>query len=271
MLAPEVETRPWEDQLAHDDAAYREQIAYLLRPLAVLPREARRRRHPRRRRGRRPGRIARPAADREAGAARRRARPRTRSARTCARARRDRPHLLDERHDRHAELHPADGGRPRQLDHGLGAQLRRVGRGARPAHRLDLQRRAVRRPARRSRRSSASASATSRSAPATPSGSCAPSSCSARGGRAHAVLRRPPARWAAQRDIDLRASSVRARARRGRARRRRAGVPRRARGGLGRAGDRGHGHRRHRRLAVGRVRGPRTACTSARAASSTPS
>jgi phenylacetate-CoA ligase len=30
ILAPEVETRPWEEQRALDDAAYREQIAYLL-------------------------------------------------------------------------------------------------------------------------------------------------------------------------------------------------------------------------------------------------
>ena len=30
MLEPEVETRPWEEQLALDDAAYREQLAYLL-------------------------------------------------------------------------------------------------------------------------------------------------------------------------------------------------------------------------------------------------
>ena len=30
MLAPEVETRPWAEQLALDDAAYREQLAYLL-------------------------------------------------------------------------------------------------------------------------------------------------------------------------------------------------------------------------------------------------
>ena len=29
MLAPEVETRPWAEQLAIDDAAYREQLAYL--------------------------------------------------------------------------------------------------------------------------------------------------------------------------------------------------------------------------------------------------
>ncbi len=30
MLEPEVETRPWAEQLALDDAAYREQLAYLL-------------------------------------------------------------------------------------------------------------------------------------------------------------------------------------------------------------------------------------------------
>jgi phenylacetate-CoA ligase len=30
ILAPEVETRPWEEQRAADDAAYREQVAYLL-------------------------------------------------------------------------------------------------------------------------------------------------------------------------------------------------------------------------------------------------
>ena len=56
-------------------------------------------------------------------------------------------------------------------------------------------------------------------------------------------------------NFDLRSSSVTARPRCGRARRRRAGVPREARGGLGRARHRGDGHRRHRRLALGRVRG----------------
>ena len=29
MLAPEIETRPWAEQLAIDDAAYREQLAYV--------------------------------------------------------------------------------------------------------------------------------------------------------------------------------------------------------------------------------------------------
>ena len=82
---------------------------------------------------------------------------------------RDRPHLLDERHHRHAQLHPAHRRRSRQLGDRLGAQLRGLRRRRRPAHRLHLQRRAVRGRARRSPRSTASASATSRSAPATPS------------------------------------------------------------------------------------------------------
>ena len=67
------------------------------------------------------------------------------------RAARDRPDLLDERHDRRAELHPAHRRRPRELGHRLGAQLRGLGRRRRPAHRLDLQRRPVRRR-RRARR-----------------------------------------------------------------------------------------------------------------------
>ena len=60
--------------------------------------------------------------------------------------------------------------------------------------------------------------------------------------------------WAAERGFDLRGLERPARARRGRAGRRRAGLPRPARGGLGRPRHRGHGHRRHRPLAVGRVR-----------------
>ena len=50
-----------------------------------------------------------------------------------------------------AELHPAHGGRPRQLGDRLGAQLRGLRRRRRPANRLDLQRRPVRR-GRRARR-----------------------------------------------------------------------------------------------------------------------
>ena len=93
----------------------------------------------------------------------------------------------------------------------------------------------------------------------------------ARGRRADAVLRRVPRRVG--RRARLRPARVerRARARGGRARRRRAGLPREARGGLGRAGDRGDGHRRHRRRRCGASASSRTACTSARAASSTPS
>ena len=77
--------------------------------------------------------------------------------------------------------------------------------------------------------------------------------------------------WAAERGVDLAALERPARARRRRARRRRAGVPRGARARLGRAGDRGDGHRRHRRRRCGASASSRTACTWARAASSTPS
>ena len=61
--------------------------------------------------------------------------------------------------------------------------------------------------------------------------------------------------WAAERGRDLQSSSGRASPRRGRARRRRAGLQGEARGGLGRDGDRGDGDRRHRGLALGRMRG----------------
>ena len=56
----------------------------------------------------------------------------------------DRPHLLHQRHHRHAELHPADRRRPRQLGDRLGAQLRGVGRRRRRPAGLHLQRGAVR-------------------------------------------------------------------------------------------------------------------------------
>ena len=60
--------------------------------------------------------------------------------------------------------------------------------------------------------------------------------------------------WAASENRPARLQR-RARARRRRAGGRRAGLSRKARGRLGREGDRGHGHRRHRRVALGRVRG----------------
>ena len=114
MLAPDVEARPWAEQLALDDASYREQLAYLfersafyrekLAAAGIASAEA-------------AGGLAEiaqlPLTEKHELKATRT--PRTRSARTSARPRRDRPHLLDERHDRHAELHPADRRRSRQL------------------------------------------------------------------------------------------------------------------------------------------------------------
>ena len=122
MLAPEVEALPWAEQLAIDDAAYREQIAYLFERSAFYREK-----------------LA--AAGFGSAAALRAAWPTSRALpltdkrelrerctpenpigeHLCADARRDRPRLLDQRHDRHAELHPADrraisttGSRPRR-------------------------------------------------------------------------------------------------------------------------------------------------------------
>ena len=61
--------------------------------------------------------------------------------------------------------------------------------------------------------------------------------------------------WAAERNVDLAGVERRARARGRRARRRRAGLQGQARSGLGRQSHRGDGHRRHRRVALGGVRG----------------
>ena len=75
--------------------------------------------------------------------------------------------------------------------------------------------------------------------------------------------------WAAERDVDLRGVERRARPRRRRARRRRAGLPRAARG---RAGARGSPRRWASATSASRSGASarsRTACTSARAASST--
>ena len=35
MLEPEVESRPWEEQLARDDGSYRTQVAYLFERSAL--------------------------------------------------------------------------------------------------------------------------------------------------------------------------------------------------------------------------------------------
>ena len=75
------------------------------------------------------------------------------------------------------------------------------------------------------------------------------------GSRPDAVLRRVPRRRGLGPRTRPARVERRARAGRGRARRRRARLPRAARGGLGREGHGGHGHRRHRRLPLGRMRG----------------
>ena len=93
----------------------------------------------------------------------------------------------------------------------------------------------------------------------------------ARGRRADALLRGLSRRVGGGAGRRPRRIERAAGARGGRAGRRRAGLSRAARGGLGRQGHRGDGHRRHRRVALGRVRASRTACTWARAASCTPS
>ena len=256
MLEPEVETRPWAEQLALDDASYRAQLAYLFERSAVLPREARARPGSDRRGSGQPRGHRAAAADREAGAAGDGARPRTRSARTSARRRAEIVRIYSTSGTTGTpELHPAHGERPRQLGHRLRAQLRGLGhpagqrivstynagpfvagrraRGVRPHRPLPH-------PGRH--RQHRAAGQGDRAA-------------EARGRRAHAVVRRLPRR--VDRRARLRPPRLerRARPRRGRARRRRAGVPREARGGLGRARDGGDGHRRHRHLALGRVRG----------------
>ncbi len=145
MLAPEVEGRPWAEQLALDDEAYKRAARLPLRPLGLLPREADGGGIRLGRSGGRPRRHRAAAADREAraqGDVHARQPDRRASLRDAVR---DRPDLLDERHDRHAELHPAHGERPRQLGDGLGAQLRGLRRHRGPARRVLLQRRAVRR------------------------------------------------------------------------------------------------------------------------------
>ena len=97
----------------------------------------------------------------DAGQSRRRA--------SLRRACRDRAHLLHERHDGHAQLHPADRERSRQLGDGLGAQLRAppASRPASASSRPTTPGRSSR--ARRWPRSIASGCATSRSARATAS------------------------------------------------------------------------------------------------------
>ena len=145
MLEPEVETRPWAEQLALDDARYRAQLAYLFERSAFYRDKLAAAGFADAREAGGLAEIARAAADREAGAARDRDRRATRSAPTSAR-----------RRDEIVRIYSTSGttGTPSyipltagDLDNWvdrLGAQLRRLGRRGRPAHRLHLQRRAVR-------------------------------------------------------------------------------------------------------------------------------
>ena len=170
ILAPEVETRPWADQLAVDDASYSDPARLSLERSAFYRGKLDDGRIRVTRRGRRARRHRAASADGEArdqGHVHSRQPDRGASLRHAGG---DRPHLLDERHDRHPELHPAHGGRSRQLDHRIRAQLRGLRRRGGPARGHYLQRRARSWPARRLPRSTASASPTSRSGPGTPSG-----------------------------------------------------------------------------------------------------
>ena len=271
MLEPEVEARPWDEQLALDDAAYREQLAYLFERSAFYREKLRRPGSPR---------PTTPAASRRS-----RELPLTEKAELRATAhagepvrraslrdaRRDRPDLLDERHDRDAELHPADRGRPRELGDGLGAELRRLGhRGRRSgSSRPTTPGRSWR--ARRSRvrphrplphpgrhRQHRAADARDRAA-------------AARGGGADAVLRRLPRRVGGGARLRPRGLERRARARRGRAGRRRAGASARS---SRTAGARASPRRWASATSASRSgasASSRTACISARAASCTPS
>ena len=170
MLAPDVESRPWAEQLAVDDASYRTQLAYLFdrsdfyrEKLTAAGFDS-------------DGSRGRARGDRAAAAHREARAPRDVHARQPDRraslrdADRDRPDLLHERHDGSAELRPAHGRRPRQLGDRLGAKLRSLRRGGRASasSRRTTPVRSWR--ARRSPRSSASGSRTFRWGPGTPSG-----------------------------------------------------------------------------------------------------
>ena len=175
-----------------DASSYRTQIDYLLERSRVLSREAAvqvRVRGGRPRGDRRSCRSPRSSEIRAIGHA-----ENPIGAHLCVEPCRDRPHLLHERHDRHAELHPADRARPRELGHRLGAQLRRLRRRGGPADRLHLQRRPVRgrRRARvvRPPRPRAHPGRHRQHRAADPGDRAA----RARGRRAHAVVRRLPRR-----------------------------------------------------------------------------
>ena len=171
MLAPEVETRPWDEQLALDDASYRDAARLPLRALGrSTARSSARPGSPPRRRGRaRRHRAA--AADREGASSRRRARADNPfGAHLCATPREIVRIYSTSGTTGTPSYIPLTAGDLDNWVDGLGAQLRGLGHRRRPADRLDLQRRARSSPGPRSPPSTASASATSRSAPGTPSG-----------------------------------------------------------------------------------------------------
>ena len=246
MLEPEVETRPWAEQLALDDASYRSQLAYLLERSPFYREKLAGLRD--RRRARRDRAAAAHGEGRAAADAHAREPVRDSPLRGAARAR---PDLLDERHDRARRA--TSRSRPATSTTGSPAP-----------------------PAATQRRGSASGQRIVSTYNAGPfvagaalaafdriglyphpgrhreHGPARPGDRGAAAGsrRADTVLRGLPRREPRSSELERRA-----RARRGRARRRRACFPREAGGGLGRAGDRGDGHRRHRHLALGRVRG----------------
>ena len=170
MVDPEIETRPWAEQAAADDAALPPADRLSLRQFALLPRQARR------------AGFATPTAVGGLAAIAAlpftekdelRAEPeRRRSDRHPPRRADDerRPHLLDERHHRHAELHPADRERSRQLGRASPSRSYAASGVARgdASSRPTMPGRSS--PAPRSTPSRPSASATYRSAAAIPTG-----------------------------------------------------------------------------------------------------
>ena len=108
MLEPEVESRPWAEQLALDDASYRTQLAYLFERSAFY-REKLTPGSSRRGGGRSRRHRAAAAHRQERAQGDRHAREPDRHA-PLRGAGRDRPHLLDERHDRPPSYCPLTAG-----------------------------------------------------------------------------------------------------------------------------------------------------------------
>ena len=268
ILDPEVETRPWDEQLALDDRCVPRAARLPARALAVLPREARRRRSAPTRRGL--DEIARLPLTEKQELRADRARPRTRSARTSARRREEIVRIYSTSGTTGAPSYiPLTAG---DLENWVTGSARSyAASGVAPGERIV---------------------STYNAGPFVAGAALASFD---RIGLCHipvgtgnterlllAIERlRPEAavltpsyaaylvEWAAERGVDLRGSSVE--------RVLVAGEPgggepafrAQARGGLGRARHRGDGDRRHRRRRCGASASSRTGCTSARAGSST--